>query len=139
MNPSDENLRTLLQKARTIAVVGLSNKPERPSHDVARYMQARGYRIVPVNPVLAEQGVEVLGEPCFAQLTDIPFAIDIVDVFRRSEEVLPVASQAVQIGAQCLWQQLGVDNRDAHEIASAAGLLSVTDQCLKIEHRRLLG
>jgi uncharacterized protein len=138
MNPPDTSLRSLLQNARTIAVVGLSNKPERASHDVARYLQAQGYRIVPVNPVLSANGAQVLGEHCYAQLSDIPFAIDIVDVFRRTEDVPPVASQAIAIGAKCLWQQLGIDNPEAHAQAQAAGLQSVTDRCLKIEHRRLL-
>jgi uncharacterized protein len=133
MNPSDEHLRKLLQSARAIAVVGLSDKPNRPSHDVARYLQAQGYRIVPVNPLLPA----VLGERCYAQLADIPFAIDIVNVFRRSQEVLPVAHQAIQIRAKCLWQQLGVDNLEADALVQAAGLTSVVDKCLKIEHRRL--
>jgi uncharacterized protein len=100
---------------------------------VARYLQAQGYRIVPVNPLLPA----VLGERCYAQLADIPFAIDIVNVFRRSQEVLPVAHQAIQIRAKCLWQQLGVDNLEADALVQAAGLTSVVDKCLKIEHRRL--
>jgi uncharacterized protein len=122
----------VFQSSHVIAVVGLSADPSRPSHDVARVMQQRGFRIVPVNP----KEKEILGQTCFAQLTDIPFAVDIVNVFRRSEDVLPLAQQAVQIGAQCLWQQLGVDNEQAHALAQTHGLVSIRDRCIKIEHAR---
>ena len=139
MNTEPTALRRLLQPPCTIAVVGLSANPQRPSHGVAQYMQQHGFRIVPVNPRYGAVGESILGEPCYANLGDIPFAIDIVDVFRRSEDVLPVAVQAVQIGAKCLWQQIGVENREADELARAAGLVSVMNLCLKIEHARLLG
>lgn len=128
-------LRQLLAQSRTIAIVGLSPDEQRPSHDVARYLQAHGYRIVPVNP----RCTKVLGERCFATLDEIPFAVDVVDVFRRTEEVMPIARSAVAIGARCLWQQLGVVNTEADALATAAGLLSVMDRCIKIDHRRLLG
>ena len=132
--PSDPStLRPLLEQTRTIAVVGLSPDPQRASHDVARYLQAHGYRIVPVNP----RCTEVLGEPCFARLEDIPFAVDLVDVFRRTEELAPIARSAVAIGARGLWQQLGVVNAEADAIALAGGLVSVVDRCIKIDHRRL--
>ena len=111
--PSDSTtLRSLLEQIRTIAVVGLSPDEGRASHEVARYLQTHGYRIVPVNPRCAE----VLGEPCFARLEDIPFSVDLVDVFRRTEEVVPIARSAVAIGALGLWQQLGVVSAqaDAH-------------------------
>ena len=98
------DLRRILTECRTIAVVGLSAKEHRASHQVARYLQQHGYRIVPVHPGLAS----VLGEPCYARLTDIPHAVDLVNVFRRTEDVLPVAQEAVAIGARCLWQQLGI-------------------------------
>lgn len=130
-------LRRILQQCRCIAVVGLSAEWHRPSYFAAKYMQAHGWRIVPVNPRYA--GREVLGEPCFAKLTDIPFPVDMVDVFRRSEEVGPIAEQAIAIGAKCLWQQIGVKNVEAAERARAAGLDCVADRCVKIEHGRLFG
>ena len=128
-------LRQLLEQTRTIAIVGLSPDEHRPSHGVARYLQAHGYRIVPVNPRCAE----VLGLPCFASLEEIPFAVDLVDVFRRTEELVPIARSAVGIGARCLWQQLGVVNAEAHAIATAGGLVSVMDRCIEIDHKRLFG
>ena len=99
-------LRRILKTCPTIAVVGLSAEWHRPSYFAAKYMQSQGFRIVPVNPRYA--GTPVLGETCYASLNDIPFKVDMVDVFRRTEDVLPIAGQAVQIGARCLWQQLGV-------------------------------
>jgi hypothetical protein len=128
-------LRRILQSCRTIAVVGLSAEWHRPSHFAAKYMQAHGYRIVPVNP----RYDEILGEKCYPQLEDIPFAVDMVDVFRKAEDVPPVARSAVAIGARCLWQQLGVRSAEADAIARAAGLDSVQDRCVKIEHARLFG
>ena len=130
-------LRRILGVHRTIAVVGLSAEWHRPSHFAAKYMQSHGYRIVPVNPRYA--GGQVLGETCYASLGDIPFPVDMVDVFRRSEDVLPIAEQAVQMGARCLWQQLGVANPEADVLARQAGLDSVTNRCVKIEHARLFG
>lgn len=135
-NPSDAVVRELLRKARTIAVVGLSNNVSRPSHVVAAYLQQHGYRILPVNPQLV--GQTVLGEPCVAQLEDLHEPVDIVDVFRRTEDVLPVAASAVAIGARCLWQQLGVAHVPAAAQVQSAGLVSVMDRCLKIEHARLM-
>jgi len=131
----DAALRALLMASRTIAVVGLSDDPMRPSFGVAAAMQQAGYRIVPVNPRLA--GSPVLGEPSFARLEDIPFAIDIVDVFRRDADVPPVATSAVATGARCLWQQLGIASAEGDRIAREGGLVSVMDLCLKIEHARL--
>ena len=129
-----DSLRHLLEQSRTIAIVGLSPDEQRASHGVARYLQAHGYRIVPVNP----RCTEVLGERCYASLEEIPFPVDVVDVFRRSEEVLPIARSAVAIGARCLWQQLGVVNTEADAIATANGLVSVMDRCIKVDHRLLL-
>ncbi len=137
--PIDTNtLRQMLRLPCTIAVVGLSADASRPSFEVAQVMQARGYRIVPVNPRYAEKGEKILGETCYARLTGIPFSVDVVDVFRRSEDVLPVAREAVQIGAKCLWQQIGVANHEADQLARAAGMASVMNLCLKIEQARLM-
>ena len=134
-----EQIRRVLHEGRTIAVVGLSAEWHRPSFFAAKYMQDHGYRIVPVNPRYAKASTDVLGEHCYAALTDIPFPVDMVDVFRRAEDVLPIAGQAVQMGARCLWQQLGVANPQADALARQAGLDSVTNRCVKIEHARLFG
>ena len=128
-------LRRILRTSRTIAVVGLSAEWHRPSYFAAKYMQEHGYRIIPVNPRYAE----VLGERCHPSLADIDVPIDIVDVFRRSEDVMPIAEAAVAIGARCLWQQIGVKNEAAAALAAAAGLDTVMDRCVKIEHARLFG
>lgn len=134
---TDAELRDLLRRSRTIAVVGLSADWNRPSHFAAKYMQQHGYRVLPVNPRYA--GQLVLGQTCVARLEDLTEPVDIVDVFRRSEEVMPLAHSAVTIGARCLWQQLGVKNRQADALVRAAGLASVMDRCVKIEHARLFG
>ena len=128
-------LRRILKTCHTIAVVGLSAEWHRPSYFVAKYLQSKGYRIVPVNP----RYEQVLGERCHARLEDIPFAVDMVDVFRKPADLPPIAASAVAIGARCLWQQLGVMNAEADAIARAAGLDSVMDRCVKIEHARLYG
>jgi uncharacterized protein len=128
-------LRRILKSCHTIAVVGLSAEWHRPSFFAAKYMQSHGYRIVPVNP----RYEEVLGERCYASLEAIPFAVDMVDVFRKTADVLPIAHSAVAIGAKCLWQQLGVVNLEADALARAAGLDAVMDRCVKIEHARLFG
>jgi len=130
-------LDTFFPTVRTVAVVGLSRDPTRPSHEVALALQAMGLRIVPVNPKHA--GESLLGEPCIAALEDAPAKIDIVDVFRASEQVLPIAEAAIAIGARCLWQQRGVANLAAHALAERHGLLSVYDRCLKIEYRAWKG
>ena len=119
MNNDLHALRRILKTCRTIAVVGLSAEWHRPSFFAAKYMQSHGYTIVPVNPRYA--GQTILGAPCHASLLDIAQPVDMVDVFRRSEDVLPIAQQAVQIGARCLWQQLGVHNAEAEAQARAAG------------------
>jgi hypothetical protein len=135
MSDDIPTLRRILQSCRTIAVVGLSAEWHRPSHFAAKYMQEHGYRIVPVNPRYRE----VLGQTCYARLEDIPFPVDLVDVFRRADEVPAIARSAVAIGARCLWQQLGVKSAEGDAIARAAGLDSVQDRCVKIEHARLFG
>jgi predicted CoA-binding protein len=129
------SLRRILRTSRTIAIVGLSADWFRPSYFAGKYMQEHGYRIVPVNP----RYTEILGERCHATLTTIDVPIDIVDVFRRTEDVLPIAEQAIAIGAKCLWQQIGVKNEQAAAPAAAAGLDVVMDRCVKIEHARLFG
>jgi predicted CoA-binding protein len=141
---SDGALRQILQSCRTLAVVGLSPKADRPSHEVSRYLQARGYRIVPVNPAAA--GSTVLGERVHASLREADAAvraaggrIDLVDVFRKSEDVPPIADEAIAIGARVLWLQLGVVNDAALARARAAGLEAVQDRCLEIEYGRLIG
>jgi predicted CoA-binding protein len=129
------SLRRILNGCKTIAVVGLSAEWHRPSFFAAKYLQQHGYRIVPVNPKYPE----ILGETSYARLEDIPFPVDMVDVFRREADVPPIARSAVAIGAKCLWQQLGVKSAEADAIALAAGLDSVMDRCVKIEHARLFG
>jgi predicted CoA-binding protein len=128
-------LRRILSTSRTLAVVGLSAEWHRPSYFAAKYMQGKGYRIVPVNP----RYESILGERCYARLEDIPVPVDIVDVFRRTEDVGPIADSAIRIGAKCLWQQIGVKNLEADAKVRAAGLDSVLDRCVKIEHARLFG
>ena len=135
MSDDIASLRRILKGCRTIAVVGLSAEWHRPSYFAAKYLQARGYRIVPVNP----RYTEVLGERCYAALEDIPHPVDMVDVFRREADLPPIARAAVAIGARCLWQQLGVRSAEADAIARAAGMDSVMDRCVKIEHARLFG
>lgn len=132
----------ILQENKTVAVVGLSNKPDRPSFEVAEYLQHHGYRIVPVNPSYA--GQQILGEKVYASLRDAADGlaaagqqIDIVDCFRKSEDIPPVARDAIAIRAKCLWMQLGVENQQAADIARAAGLDVVMDHCIKIEHKAL--
>ncbi|MFQ5817319.1 MAG: CoA-binding protein [Terriglobia bacterium] len=123
---------TLLRTARTIAVVGLSSKPQRPSYGVARYLQAAGYRIIPVNP----KETKVLGERAFARLEDVPQKIDVVDVFRRSEHVPAIVASAIRVGARAIWLQEGVVHQAAAERARQAGLQVVMDRCMLKEHAR---
>ena len=131
----DDGLRRLLTRSRTIAVVGLSDKPERDSNDVARYLQSQGYRVVPVNPMLTE----VLGERSYPDLEAIPgeTSLDIVDIFRRSEQVPPVVHAAVLRGAGAVWMQLGVENAAAAAEAEAHGIPVVQNLCIMQQHRRL--
>jgi len=135
--PSDATLRSILSQTRTIAVVGLSSKPHRDSYGVARYLQNRGYKVVPVNP----KETEVLGETAYPSLLDMPtdVAIDIVDVFRKGEETPPVAEQAVSIGARVLWLQEGIVNDEARRIAEDGGLTVVMDLCIRTTRARLEG
>lgn len=130
----DREIRQLLETSKTIAVVGLSDKPDRDSYRVAEYLQRAGYRIIPVNPTVDA----VLGEKSYATVSDIPEPVDIVDVFRRPDAVGPVVEDAINAGARAVWMQLGVINEEAARAAEAAGLQVVMDRCMKIEHARLL-
>ena len=130
-------LRRILLSCRTVAVVGLSAEWHRPSYFAASYLQGKGYRILPVNP--RQAGGTILGMPCVARLEDITEPVDIVDVFRKTDDVGPVAASAIAIGARCLWQQIGVVNGEADAAVRAAGMDSVMDRCVKIEHARLFG
>jgi uncharacterized protein len=128
-------LRRILRESKVIAVVGLSADWFRPSYFAAKYMQEHGYRVIPVNPKYPE----ILGEKCYPSLRDIPQPVHMVDVFRKTADVMPIAEDAVRIGAKVLWQQLGVRNEEAAARARAAGLETVMDRCVKIEHGRLFG
>jgi len=135
MNPTDREIRQILETARTIAIVGLSDKPERDSHQVAAYLQAHGYRVIPVNPMVSE----ILGEKSYPSVSSIPEQIDVVDVFRKPDAVMEIVEDAIQAGASAVWLQLGVVNLEAAGRAAEAGLQVVLDRCMKIEHKRLLG
>jgi predicted CoA-binding protein len=137
-----KSIPEILQDAKTVAVVGLSDKPERPSYGVAQYLQQAGYRIVPVNPTLA--GQQVLGETAYPDLKSAAdalradgIAIDVVDVVRKAEDVPDVARDAIAVRAGALWMQLGIENQAAADMASAAGLDVVMNHCMKVEHHKL--
>ncbi|HTB94125.1 MAG TPA: CoA-binding protein [Candidatus Sulfotelmatobacter sp.] len=134
-NAGSDVVAQILRGAKTVAVVGLSSNAMRASHGVAEYLKAAGYRIIPVNPNEAE----VLGAKAYARLEDVPEPVDIVDVFRRAEELPAVAESAIGIGAKVLWMQLGIENAEAAEKARAAGLVVVEDSCLMVEHKRRRG
>jgi uncharacterized protein len=134
-NPTDAQLEALLRESKTIAVVGLSPDPTRPSNGIARYLQRAGYRVIPVNP----NATEVLGEKSYPSLRHIPEPADIVNVFRRPEYMDAFAGGAIGMGAKALWMQLGIANPEAAERATAAGLLAIQDRCIMIEHMRLVG
>ena len=125
----DALIDRILAESRTIAVVGISDKPERPSHSVARYLQLRGYRIIPVNPALEE----VLGEKAYPSLADVPGPIDLVDVFRKSADVPPIADEAIRARARFFWMQEGVESEEARARLERAGIAVVMDRCVKKE------
>lgn len=133
-NPSRDEIKRILQETKNIAVVGLSGDPDKTSHMVSAAMQAKGYRVIPVNP----KETEILGEKCYKSLADIPEPIDIVNVFRRPEHTPPIAEEAVAAGAKVLWLQLGIANEEAAAIAAAGGLTVVMDRCIKVEDSILL-
>lgn len=128
-------IRRILNSSRTIAIVGLSPRSERPSHFVGSYLASEGYRVIPVNP----HATEIFGEKAYPDLLSIPFHVDLVDVFRSANDCVPIAEQAVQIGAKALWLQLKVVNPEAAHIAEQGGLDVVMDRCVKIEHGRYTG
>ena len=133
-------IEQILNQSKTVAVVGMSNKPDRASHGVAHYLQQHGYRVIPVNP--SYEGQEILGEKVYASLQEAAAAqgaggIDIVDCFRNADDMMPIARDAVAVRAGCLWMQLGVVNQAAADLAAAAGLDVVMDHCMKIEHAAL--
>ena len=133
LEPDLAALRDLLLTFKTIAVVGLSNKPDRPAHNIPAYLQSVGYRIIPVNPTLTE----ALGEPAYPDLKAVPEPVDVVQIFRRSEEVPPIVADAIAIGARVVWMQAGIENEEAAAGAEAAGLTVVMDLCLGTLHRHL--
>jgi predicted CoA-binding protein len=134
MDDSDK-VRRILRGNHTIAVVGLSAQWHRPSHFAAKYMQEHGYRVIPVNPTYDT----ILGEKSYKRLTDIPEPVDVVDCFRKSEEIPAIAEEAIKIGAKVLWMQLGVHSAEARKRAEAAGLEVIENRCVKIEHGRFFG
>jgi predicted CoA-binding protein len=135
-NPSREEIKKIFEKTSNVAVVGLSDKPYRTSHAIAQVMQKAGYRIFPVNPYLTGK---ILGEEPYATVKEIPERVDIVNVFRRSEKVMPTAEDAVAAGAKVLWMQSGVINEEAASYAEEHGLTVVMDRCIKVEHALLVG
>ena len=130
-----QKITNLLTRTKVIAIVGLSPQPDRPSHPVAKFLLARGYDIIPVNPACAE----ILGRPCYPNLAAVPRAVDMVNVFRKSEDVLPIAQDAIRIGAKSLWLQLGIINPQAMLLAEAAGLIAVENLCIQIEYMQRFG
>lgn len=136
-NYSDEYLLDILKNNRIVAMVGASPNWVRPSYFAMKYLQSKGYRVIPVNPAAA--GEEILGEKAYASLSDIPVKIDIVDIFRRSDAVPPIVDEAIAIGAKVVWMQLGVRHEGAAAKAEAAGLKVVMNRCMKIEFGRLSG
>jgi predicted CoA-binding protein len=132
-NPADSEIKKILDSAKNIAIIGLSDSPEKPSYGVARYLISSGYNIFPVNPKYDS----ILGAKCYKSLNDIDEKIDIVDVFRRPEHIFPVAEKAIEIEARVLWMQLGIINEEAAKLANEAGLDVIMDRCIKVDHRRL--
>ena len=132
-NPPTEEIAELLKHSRTIAVVGISKKPERDSYKVAKYLKEHGYKIIPVNP----RYDEVLGEKCYPDLKSIPEKIDIVDIFRKPDAIPPIVDEAIEVGAKAVWMQLGLAHNEAAEKARKAGLQVVMSKCIKIEHGKL--
>jgi predicted CoA-binding protein len=132
---SDTVLKEILQSAKTIAVVGLSSNPEKESYRIASYLKDQGYRVIPVNPT----ATEIMGEKVYADLVSIPEKIDVVDIFRKSEDVPPVVDDAIKAGAGVIWMQEGIINEEAAQKAREAGLQVVMDACMRASHRRLIG
>ncbi|MFB5663114.1 CoA-binding protein [Alteribacillus sp. HJP-4] len=132
-NPSQEEIKDILNRSRRIAVVGLSNNPERTSYQVSKVMQEAGYEILPVNPTIKE----ALGQPAYASLTEIEGPVDIINVFRRSEHLPEVAEEAAGLDCEVFWAQLGLSNEKAYETANGAGMTVIMDKCIKVEYQRI--
>ncbi len=128
-----DDVQRILKQTKIIAVVGLSDKPDRDSYQIASYLQQQGYRIIPVNPRINE----VLGEKAYPSLRDVPDPVDVVDIFRRSEDVSPIVEDAIAIGAKVVWMQAGIVNEEAAARAEAAGLAVIMDACMRSAHRTL--
>lgn len=128
-----DHIEKILTGSKTIAVVGISDKPERPSHRVAKYLKEQGYRIIPVNPRLNE----VLGEKCYSSLEEILQKVDVVDIFRKPEDIQPIVDSAIKINARAIWMQEGITNDKAADMAKSAGLMVVMNRCMLKEHRKL--
>ncbi len=131
---SDNDIRCILEESKTIAIVGASAKPDRDSYMIMQFLQQHGYNVVPVNPVYKE----IAGLKCYSGLRDIPEKIDIVDIFRKSEDVLPIVNDAIAVNAKTVWMQLGVVNEDAAQAASMAGINVIMNRCIKIDFIRLI-
>lgn len=132
---NDQAMKAILQSTRTIASVGLSSNPGKESHGIADYLMQQGYRVIPVNPTASE----ILGEKSYPDLVSIPEKIDVVQIFRRPEDVPPIAEEAIQVGAKVVWMQEGIVNEEAAQKARQAGLQVVMDACMRATHRRLIG
>ena len=130
INPSDKEIYNLLVNTKTIAMIGASSNPEKTSHGIMKKLQSVGYRVIPVNP----NETEILGEKCYASLQDIPVKIDLVNVFRKAETTVPIASEAINIHAKALWLQLGITNEETAAIAKRGGLIVVMDSCIAVMH-----
>lgn len=130
-----DTIRKLLHSIKTVAIVGMSDKKERASNFVGSYLKSEGYKIFPVNPTIKE----ALGEKAYPDLLSIPEPVDVVDIFRRPDEIVPIVKQAIEIKAKAIWMQLSIVNREAAELARAAGLIVIMDKCMKIEHGRFIG
>lgn len=135
MAVSDQSIKTVLEQTRTIALIGASVKPERPSYRVLQFLLDKGYQVFPVNP--GQAGNQLLGQTVYASLNDVPQPVDMVDIFRRSEDVGPIVEQAIAANAKTVWMQLGVINQAAAEAATAASLTVIMDRCPAIEYPRL--
>jgi len=132
-NPSDDTIKGILKNTSTVAVVGLSSRPDRPSYNVARYLLNRGYKIIPVNP----KETEVLGQKAYPNLTAIGSRVDLVDIFRRGEETPTIVKEAIQIGAKYIWLQDGIVSQEAYDLATDAHLTIIMDKCILREHSRI--
>ncbi|RLT39321.1 MAG: hypothetical protein DWI57_10485 [Chloroflexi bacterium] len=138
VRPTDAQFRHIFETTKTVAVVGISERPDRPAHSVPAYLQSQGYRIIPVNPRLLEDGhATVLGEPVYADLASVPVPVDVVQIFRKAEAVPPIVDEAIAVAAKVVWMQAGIVNPQAADTAMAAGLGVVMDQCMMVTHRRL--